>query len=212
MPKLETTVGASMADTFGAGKSAINTHGSWMIGQYTGYKGIQTGIAPTPKGPDGKRASMFNGLADSIWAGTKNPAASVKWVEYLASAACQDVVASKAVVFPALKSLLREGRRGLQGQGRRRHAPSPTHVKDETTFLFPITDNAAKVKGIMEPAMDAVRVRQEARQLPDRGQREGQLPLQVAMKLGENQSPGIHSAPPLRGRTAHRAPAPQHPS
>jgi len=54
--------------------------------------------------PGRPRAQAFNGLANSIWAGTKNPAASVKWVEYLASADCQDVVASKAVVFPAIKS------------------------------------------------------------------------------------------------------------
>ncbi|BAS10837.1 protein involved in carbohydrate transport [Arthrobacter sp. Hiyo4] len=31
-----------------------------------------------------------------------------------------------------------------------------THVKDETTFLLPIADKAAKVEGIMKPAMDAV--------------------------------------------------------
>jgi multiple sugar transport system substrate-binding protein len=29
-------------------------------------------------------------------------------------------------------------------------------VKNKTTFLYPITDNTAKIKGIMEPAMDAV--------------------------------------------------------
>ena len=121
MPKLETTVGASMADTFAAGKSAINAHGSWMIGQYTGYKGIEVGIAPTPVGPEGKRASMFNGLADSIWAGTKKKDASIKWVEYLASSACQDVVASKAVVFPATQGILGQGRRGVPSQGRGRH-------------------------------------------------------------------------------------------
>ena len=46
-----------MADTFGAGKSAINTNGDWMIGQYTGYKGIKVGIAPTPAGVDGKSVS-----------------------------------------------------------------------------------------------------------------------------------------------------------
>ena len=117
MPKLETTVGASVSDAFGAGKAAINTQGSWMIGQYTSYKGIETGIAPTPKGPDGKRASMFNGLADSVWAGTKNPAASVKWVEYLASSACQDVVASKAVVFPAVKSSSEKAAEAFKAKG-----------------------------------------------------------------------------------------------
>jgi multiple sugar transport system substrate-binding protein len=155
MPKLETTVGASASDNFGAGKAAINTSGSWMIGQYTSYKGVETGIAPTPIGSDGKRASMFNGLADSIWAGTKNPAASVKWVEYLASAKCQDVVASKAVVFPAIKTSSDKAAEAFKAKGTDVTAFT-THVKDGTTFLFPIAENAAKVAGIMKPAMDAV--------------------------------------------------------
>jgi multiple sugar transport system substrate-binding protein len=155
MPKLETTVGASMADTFAAGKSAINAHGSWMIGQYTGYKGIEVGIAPTPVGPEGERASMFNGLADSIWAGTKKKDASIKWVEYLASAECQDVVASQAVVFPALKASSDKAAEAFAAKGVDVSAFTE-HVKNKTTFLYPITDNTAKVKGIMEPAMDAV--------------------------------------------------------
>ena len=155
MPKLETTVGASMSDVFGAGKAAINVNGSWMIGQYTSYKGIKAGIAPTPKGPNGKRASMFNGLADSIWAGTKNPAASVKWVEYLASTDCQDVVASKGVVFPAVKSSSEKAAAAFEAKGVNVNAFT-THVKDGTTFLFTITENATKVDGLMAPAMDAV--------------------------------------------------------
>ncbi|GAB4098230.1 sugar ABC transporter substrate-binding protein [Sinomonas halotolerans] len=155
MPKLETTVGASMPDTFAAGKSAINANGSWMIGQYTGYKGVEVGIAPTPEGPEGKRASMFNGLADSIWAGTKKKDAAVKWVEYLGSAACQDVVASKAVVFPAVKSSSEKAAEAFKAKGVDVSAFTQ-HVEDKTTFLFPIADNAAKVDGIMKPAMDAV--------------------------------------------------------
>ena len=30
------------------------------------------------------------------------------------------------------------------------------HVDEKTTFLFPITDYASQITGIMEPAMDAV--------------------------------------------------------
>ncbi|MEV7662882.1 sugar ABC transporter substrate-binding protein [Paenarthrobacter sp. NPDC089316] len=155
MPKLETTVGASMPDSFGAGKAAINSNGDWLIGQYKTYKGIETAFAPTPKGPNGQRASMFNGLADSIWAGTKNPAASIKWVEYLGSTACQDVVASKAVVFPAIASSSDLAAKAFADKGTDVSAFT-THVKDGTTFLFPIADKAAKVDGIMKPAMDAV--------------------------------------------------------
>lgn len=35
-------------------------------------------------------------------------------------------------------------------------SPFTDHVTDGTTFLFPITANAAQVDGIMHPAMDAV--------------------------------------------------------
>lgn len=155
MPKLETTVGASMPDAFGAGKAAINANGSWMIGQYFGYKGVNVGIAPTPTGPDGKRASMYNGLADSINAATKNPAAATKWVEYLGSPACQDVVASKAVVFPAISEAADKAAAAFKAKGID-VTPFTQQVKDGTTFLFPITENASKVDGIMKPAMDAV--------------------------------------------------------
>jgi multiple sugar transport system substrate-binding protein len=155
MPKLETTIGAAVADTFGAGKAAINTNGDWMIGQYSSYKGMNLGIAPTPTGVDGKRSSMFNGLADSISATTKNPAGATKWVEYLASAKCQDVVASKAVVFPAIKSSSELAEKAFTAKGTDVSAFTQ-QVKDGTTFLFPITDNAAKVDAIMKPAMDAV--------------------------------------------------------
>ncbi len=155
MPKLETTVGANAPDAFGAGKAAINANGDWMIGQYKGYKGIDLGIAPTPTGVDGKRASMFNGLADSIWAGTKKKDASIKWVEYLGSSACQDVVAAKAVVFPAIKSSTDKAAAAFKAKGIDVTAFTQ-HVKDKSTFLLPITDNAAKVAGIMKPAMDAV--------------------------------------------------------
>ncbi|MGG5170718.1 ABC transporter substrate-binding protein [Pseudarthrobacter sp. J1738] len=155
MPKLETTIGASTSDNFGAGKAAINANGSWMTGQYTSYKGIETGIAPTPIGVDGKRSSMFNGLADSVWAGTKKKEAAIKWVEYLASSDCQDVVASKAVVFPAIKTSSDKAAAAFKAKGTDVSAFTQ-HVKDKTTFLLPITDNAAKVSGILKPAMDAV--------------------------------------------------------
>ncbi|MDP5227404.1 MULTISPECIES: sugar ABC transporter substrate-binding protein [Arthrobacter] len=155
MPKLETTVGASMADSFGAGKAAINTNGDWMINQYKGYKGINVGIAPTPAGVNGKSMSMFNGLADSIWAGTKKKDASIKWAEYLASATCQDVVAAKAVVFPAIKSSTDKAEAAFKAKGIE-VTPFTQHVKDKTTFLLPITDNAAKVGGILTPVADAI--------------------------------------------------------
>lgn len=155
MPRLETTIGASMPDNFGAGRAAINTTGSWMIGQYAGYEGVDVGIAPTPVGPEGKRSSMFNGLADSIWVGTDNLAGSKRWVEYLGSTACQDVVGDKGVVFPAILSATDNAVEAYRKRGINVDAFTD-QVAEKTTFLFPMTDSAATINGIMQPAMDAV--------------------------------------------------------
>jgi multiple sugar transport system substrate-binding protein len=155
MPTLESTVGASMNDAFGAGKNAMNVNGSWMIGTYTGYKGVELGTAPTPVGPSGKRSSMFNGLADSIYAGTKNKAGAVKWVEFLASEDCQKLVAAKGVVFPAIPAAVDIAKGVFKAKGVD-VTPFTVQVDDKTTFLFPITDDAADITAIMQPAMDAV--------------------------------------------------------
>ncbi|MCV2395683.1 sugar ABC transporter substrate-binding protein [Actinotalea sp. M2MS4P-6] len=155
MPPPETTVGASMNDDFGAGKYALNVNGSWMINSYYGYDGINVGLAPTPVGPSGERASMFNGLADSIWAGTKHPDEAAKWVEFLGSTACQDLVGQAGVVFPAIPSSAELAKTSFADRGIDVD-PFMVQVQDGTTFLFPITDHAADVNAIMQPAMDAV--------------------------------------------------------
>ncbi len=126
MPSVAAVTGQGSSDIFAAGKYAMITNGSWMIGSMFGAKGIETGVAPTPVGPSGKRASMYNGLADSIWVGSKNKPAAAKWVEFLGSPDCQNIVGEKAVVFPAIPSRDRQGRGRVQGQGRRRHRPSPS--------------------------------------------------------------------------------------
>lgn len=155
MPSLEAVTGQSSADIFGAGKYAMITNGSWMINQMFGYDGVNTALAPTPVGPSGERASMYNGLADSVWAGSDNKAAAVKWVEYLGSAACQDVIGAAGTVFPAVPSGTDAAKAAFEAKGIDVQ-PFLQHVDDGTTFLFPITDHAAEVLGIMQPAVDAV--------------------------------------------------------
>ena len=155
MPKLEAVDGQSSADLYGAGKYAMITNGSWMINTMTGYDGVKTGIAPTPIGPNGKRASMYNGLADSIWVGSDNKAAAAKWVEFLGSPECQDVVGEAGAVFPAIPSGTDKAEAAFKAKGVDTTA-FLVHVDEKTTFLFPITDYASQITGIMEPAMDTV--------------------------------------------------------
>lgn len=155
MPTVEAVTGQSSGDIFGAGKYAMITNGSWMINQMFGYTGVETGLAPTPVGPSGERASMYNGLADSVWAGSDNKAAAVKWVEYLGSAACQNIVGEAGVVFPAIPSATEKAQAAFADRGIDVE-PFLVHVNEGTTFLFPITDYASQINGIMQPAVDAV--------------------------------------------------------
>lgn len=161
MPSVEAVTGQSSGDIFGAGKYAMVTQGSWMINQMFSYKGIDTGLAPTPVGPDGTRASMYNGLADSIWVGSQNKPAAAKWVEYLGSAACQDLVGEAGVVFPAIPSATDKAKEAFKERGIDVE-PFLVHVDEGTTFLFPITDYASQINNIMTPAVDAVLTGQAA--------------------------------------------------
>lgn len=155
MPTIESILGQSSADIYGSGKFAMMAGGSWSINQMTGYKGVTTGIAATPTGPNGKRASMYNGLADSVWNGSKNKASAIKWVEFMGSPKCQDFVGESGIVFPAIPSSTEKARAAFKAKGVD-VSNFLIHVEENTTFLFPITDHAAEAANIMQPAVDAV--------------------------------------------------------
>jgi multiple sugar transport system substrate-binding protein len=157
MPTLKTATGLDGLTQLAAGKVAMVTNGDWNTGATFGNKSatFEPAVAPTPIGPTGKRASLFNGLADSIYAGTKNKDAAWKWVKYLASADCQNTVAQKAVVFPAIPAASDVAAKGFAAKGADVSAFT-VQVKDKTTTLPWITAHAADIDAIMKPAMDAV--------------------------------------------------------
>jgi len=157
MPTFAQQNGVSWADQLAAGKVAMASNGSWMTGSIFGAASdtFEPALAPTPVGPTGKRASMYNGLADNIYAGTDNPEAAWQWVKYLGSADCQNTVAAAAVVFPAIPEATDAAVAAMQAKGIDVSAFS-VHIDEGTTFLFPIADKKSKINDIMNPAMEAV--------------------------------------------------------
>jgi multiple sugar transport system substrate-binding protein len=145
---------AQAAALFAAGKAAIVPDGSWMVTSYVTNATFPFGLAPVVEGPVGRR-SMFNGLADSIWSGTKHPAEAWQWVKYLGSAACQDVVGKSGVVFPAIQSGV-----DLSIAARAEKGVDVTAftmlAKPETTFPFPISDYAGQIDSILTTAVNNV--------------------------------------------------------
>jgi multiple sugar transport system substrate-binding protein len=144
-----------------SGTAVIAMNGSWMISSFAKLtdaagKKMDIGIASTPVGPSGKRASMFNGLADSITTLSKQPEDAAKWVKFLSGEQCQDIIGQSGVVFPArpkgtdLAIAYNKTERHLDV------TPFTNQVKEKTTFLFPVTSNAADITALMNPRMDAV--------------------------------------------------------
>lgn len=139
----------------GSGQAAIALHGSWMTKIIYGMKGLDPGIALTPVGPSGHRATMMNGLADSLTKRGGKKVAAQKWVAYLASDACQTSAGEQGIVFPASKAGTAKAIAAYEKEGIDVTAFTKP-VADGTTFSFPITNYAADVAALMRPAMQDV--------------------------------------------------------
>jgi multiple sugar transport system substrate-binding protein len=164
MPSYEEIGGANAIGTdkqIQSGTAAIGLSGSWMISTFSkltdaGGKKLDIGIAPTPIGPTGKRASMFNGLADSVTTLSKQPENAAKWVKYLSGAECQNIIGQSGVVFPARPAGTDLAIAYNKNERKLDVTPFTQQVEQKTTFLFPVTTNAADIAALMAPRMDAV--------------------------------------------------------
>lgn len=140
---------------FTSGKVAMVQNGSWMIKFFVDNSKFDVGFALLPTGPQGRR-SMFNGLADSIWTGSKKKEEAWKWLKFMGSAACQNIVGSYGVVFPAIRSGVAEANKVFAKKGVDVSAFTTIANTKGATFLFPIADNASEVSSIMQAAMDSI--------------------------------------------------------
>jgi multiple sugar transport system substrate-binding protein len=138
---------------FAEGKTAMVTDGSWMVNWYAQNAKFEVGYAVLPKGPDG-RATMFNGLSDSIWSGSAHKEESWKWVRFLGSATCQKIVAQSGVVFPAIQGLDRI----TVEVHEKRHIDTQAflEMRKATTYQPPIAEGAAQIDAIMEATIQAI--------------------------------------------------------
>ena len=123
---------------------------------------------------------MFNGLADSIWVGTKHPAEAWQWVKYLASQECADTVGDAGVVFPAQQSAVDKALAAYKAKNVDVSAFTNQALDPKGTFLFPVTDHASEITNIMSPAMQSIMLGQaDAAIGTDQGQRRSERSVQV---------------------------------
>ncbi len=141
-----------------SGQAAISPNGSWMIGSYAALDGVDIGIAPIPSGPVGHPVSMYNGLADNINAQTEYPQESAQLVAYLGSDACQEIIGSETVVFPARPAGTEAAIEGFAEQGID-VTPFTDLVDNGYTVLFPVTNHGSQITSMVTPVMDSIYLR-----------------------------------------------------
>lgn len=102
-PELE-VISENGADVlFQSGKVAMVTQGSWMVAGFRDneYTNKNCDVAVLPKGPDGKRVSIYNGLGWAASANGKNTEAAWSLLEYLGSKEAQLKQAQLGVTMSA---------------------------------------------------------------------------------------------------------------
>jgi multiple sugar transport system substrate-binding protein len=140
---------------FAGQKGALMFVGSWDIHWCQENCKFDIGFVPLPEGPFGRR-TMFNGLADSIWVGSRHQEEAWKWVKFLASPEAQQIVGGYGVVFPAIPEATELAKKAIAKKGIDVSAYVSEAADPNATFLFPITDHASEVLRITRAASDAI--------------------------------------------------------
>ncbi len=141
---------------FVSGKGALEEEGDWQLKFIAEHAKFPIGIALLPKGPVGLR-TMFNGLADSIWVGSKLQAADWEWVKFLASKESETLVGTFGDIYPAVPAgaeasvAVQKTKLNVDPQAFLTEAKMPG-----ATFPFPITENSTHINQIMQTALQAV--------------------------------------------------------
>ena len=104
---LPTTVGASWnGDAFGQQRAAMVLEGGWLTPYMAStFPNVKYGIAPLPKGPDGKQADLSYTNAWAASASTKHPEAAWEFIQYMTGATVQESQLNAGFALPTLKSL-----------------------------------------------------------------------------------------------------------
>lgn len=140
---------------FVAKKSAAVFDGSWMIGYYANSIDFPVAFVQPPIGPVGRK-SMTNGLADSIWAGSKHKEEAWRWVKYLSSPEAEATVGTFGVVFPATQAATNNALAAYKAKNMEVSAFTDLATGKNTTFVYPVLDNGVKVSEIMTQAFDTI--------------------------------------------------------
>jgi ABC-type glycerol-3-phosphate transport system substrate-binding protein len=138
----------------GSGKVAMTVGGSWEAPEFSKLPGVQTGIAPTVMGPDGTRAMVSNSNGNSIWAGTKNPQLTWKWISYQESQPCQTLAGKTGTFFPSISASMDATAKAMASQGINLSVWTQA-LQQHEVYPAEVYGNGAAMQEAMEPLLEA---------------------------------------------------------
>lgn len=145
----------SDVDLLGSGKVALEESGSWSVASFAKLPKVKVGIAPTPYGPDGKTRKMSsNSNGNNIWAGTKNPDLTWKWVSYMGSVECQSAAGKSGTFFPSIPAAMDVTAKAMATQGADLSVYTG-YLKNGNLFPAVVYGNGAAMQQAIEPLFEA---------------------------------------------------------
>ncbi len=136
---------------FQAGKVAVLLNGNWNI-ETLRHAPFKLAIGRLPAGPEGIRP-MANGLADSIYINSQHKEEAWKWMKFLASPVCAEIVGKSGVVIPA-----QQGPAQMVADFYKAHdldlAPFIEPPSGGSFTPYPIDFKVAEVSAIVDPLLE----------------------------------------------------------
>ena len=155
MPRYDLQTSLGSQAVLESGTAALGMAGSWMAGTYLSSTAQKFAFAPLPAGPAGVRTAS-NSISDAIWAGGKHQEEAWQWVKFMGSTACQDIVASYAVVFPAIGTSSDKALDAFKAKGLDVSAFLTMAAQPGAMWNLPLTDNAGDIAQTAQDALDTV--------------------------------------------------------
>lgn len=146
-----------LADTtlLGSGKVAMALGGTWEANTFLSLPGVKVGIAPMPLGTDGTRRLMTNSNGNNMWAGTKHPEQTWKWMSYQESQACQTKAGEYNSSFlPSIGAATDAVVQNAAAKGQDLSVFAD-YVKNNELFPSPVYNNGSAITAYVVPLFQA---------------------------------------------------------
>ncbi|MFK0286547.1 ABC transporter substrate-binding protein [Streptomyces sp. NPDC090499] len=132
--------GASLPQVMARKQAAVVWDGSWDLNAYQGSLKGNFGVAELPSGPAGK-GTVYNGLSNALYAGSKHPKEAWELVKWLGSAESQKIIVATGSVWPGIPALNQDFVAAWQKQGV--DVSAFAKEAEGTTVGYPLTTSSA---------------------------------------------------------------------